>query len=315
MGKGTNFCPILFLLYTKPLLDSIDRQKIQNQSFADDTQLYRSSKASNSQAAINELQNCIHGIRGWMSKNKLKLNDEKTEALLFHTKSSFTTSQKPASILVGQSDIDFSPSARNLGYMITDDMSLDTHITHICRTAYISIRQISSIRKFLTIQATKTLVCAFVLSRLDYCNALLSGCPQHLIDKLQKVQNAAARLILQARKREHITPLLHSLHWLPIQARIDYKLSVLCYNFFSGSSPHYLSSTLTVYTPRRTLRSSSDTLTLDVPRVRSAKFGERSFSYCASKTWNSLPLQIRSIQTLTAFKKALKTHLFRKYLE
>ena len=313
--QGSVLGPVLFLLYTKPLLDSIDEKNIQNQSFADDTQLYRSSKPSDTQTAISELQNCIHGIRGWMTNNKLKLNDEKTEALLFHTKSSFSSNQKPSSILVGNSDISFSSSARNLGYMISNDMTLDNHITHICRTAYIAIRQISSIRKFLTIHATKTLVCSFILSRLDYCNALLSGCPQHLIDKLQKVQNSAARLILQARKREHITPLLHTLHWLPIQARIDYKLSVLCYNFFSNSSPTYLSSILTVYKPKRTLRSSTDTLTLEVPRVRSVRFGERSFTFCASKQWNSLPLEIRRIPTCAAFKKSLKTFLFRKYLE
>ena len=116
------------------------------------------------------------------------------------------------------------------------------------------------------------------------------------------LQNSAARLILQARKREHITPLLHTLHWLP-------------YNFFSNSSPTYLSSILTVYKPKRTLRSSTDMLTLEVPRVRSVRFGERSFTFCASKQWNSLPLEIRRIPTCAAFKKSLKTFLFRKYLE
>ena len=128
--------------------------------------------------------------------------------------------------------------------MITEDMSLESHISHTCRTAYISIRQISTIRKYLTTQATKTLVCAFVLSRLDYCNALLSGCPQYLLQKLQKVQNSAARLILKAKKYDHAKPLLHKLHWLPIQARIEYKLSVHCHNFFFNESPHYLSSIL-----------------------------------------------------------------------
>ena len=312
--QGSVLGPVLFLMYTKPLLDSIDSQNISNQSFADDTQLYGSSKPEHALHTINSLENCIHGIRGWMLENKLKLNDEKTEAILFHAKSLLTDSL-PSSITVGTSQIDFSTSARNLGYIITDDMSLNAHISHTCRTAYIAIRQISTIRKYLTIEATKTLVCSFVLSRLDYCNSLLAGCPQHLIDKLQKVQNSAARLIFQARKHEHITPLLHSLHWLPIHARINYKLSVLCHNFFYDSSPHYLSTILTVYTPRRTLRSSSDSLTLDVPRVRSTRFGERSFSYAASKQWNSLPAELRATSSITAFKRSLKTHLFRKHFD
>ena len=222
-----------------------------------------------------------------MSENKLKLNDDKTEAILFHSKSSFAKNQKPGAILVGNSQIHFSNSARNLGFMITEDMSLDTHISHTCRTAYTAIRQISTIRQYLTIQATKTLVCAFVLSRLDYCNSLLSGCPQYLLYKLQKVQNSAARLVLQARKHDHATPLLRKLHWLPIQARIEYKLSVLCHNFFIDSSPHYLSSILSVYTPKRTLRSASDKLILSVPKINTSRFGECSFSYCAAKQWNS----------------------------
>ena len=312
--QGSVLGPVLFLMYTKPLLDSIEAQNISNQSFADDTQLYGSSKPEHAQQTINEIQTCIQGIRGWMLENKLKLNDEKTEAILFHSKS-LLAHQLPSSISVGSIQIDFSVSARNLGYIISDDMSLHAHISHICRTAYTAIRQISTIRKFLTTEATKTLVCSFVLSRLDYCNSLLAGCPQHLINKLQKVQNCAARLILQARKHDHITPLLHTLHWLPIQSRINYKLSVICHNFFYGSSPHYLSSGLTVYKPTRTLRSSSDTLTLVVPRVRSTRFGERSFSYCAPKQWNSLPADLRAISSVAAFKRALKTHLFKQYFD
>ena len=192
-------------------------------------------------------------------------------------------------------------------------MSLDAHISHICRTAYIAIRQISSIRQYLTLHATKILVCSFVLSRLDYCNSLLSGCQQQHINKLQKVQNSAARLVTQTRKRNHITPVLHSLHWLPVQARIEYKLAVLCHNFFSGSLPHYLSSCLTVYHPSRNLRSSSDHRVLVKPSVRTKAFGERSFSFSAPLVWNSLPLSLRHIETVAAFKRALKTFLFRKY--
>ena len=312
--QGSVLGPVLFLMYTKPLLDSIDKQNILNQSFADDTQLYGSSKPEHAQQTISTIQNCIQGIRGWMLENKLKLNDEKTEALLFHSKS-LLTQNLPSSITVGTVQIDFSVSARNLGYIISDDMTLNAHISHICRTAYTAIRQISTIRKYLTVEATKTLVCSFVLSRLDYCNSLLAGCPQHLINKLQKVQNSAARLILQARKHDHITPLLHALHWLPVYARINYKLSVLSHNFFYGSSPSYISNALTVYTPRRTLRSSADTLTLDVPRIHTARFGERSFSYAASKQWNSLPAELRAIQSSAAFKQKLKTYLFKKHYD
>ena len=312
--QGSVLGPILFLMYTKPLLKSIDQQNIQNQSFADDTQLYRSSAPSEVSLSINNIQTCIQGVRGWMTDNRLKLNDDKTEAILFHTKNSFNSSPKPDSIQVGSTSIPFSPSARNLGFIITEDMSLDAHITQTCRTAYTAIRQISTIRHYLSVSATKTLVCAFVLSRLDYCNSLLSGCPQYIIKKLDRVQNSAARLVMQARKHDHITPILRTLHWLPVHARIEYKIAVLCHNFFCDSSPHYLSSCLSVYVPRRSLRSSGDSRILATPRFRT-KLGHRSFSCSAPEIWNALPHSIRHISSPNSFKTALKTHLFRKYLE
>ena len=156
-----------------------------------------------------------------MNQNKLKLNDDKTEALLIHTKQSFNRVSTPVSLRVGDAHVQFSSSARDLGFIITENMALDAHVSNVCRSAYYAIRQISSIRPYLTIEATKTLVSAFVLSRLDYCNSLLGNCPKFLIDKLQRVQNSAARLVFRVGKRRHITPLLRALHWLPVQARIQ----------------------------------------------------------------------------------------------
>jgi len=250
-----------------------------------------------------------------MTHNKLKLNDDKTEALLVHSSRSFSSSVKPSSIHVGNADVLFSSSARNLGFIMSDTMSLETHITNICRSAYIAIRQISTIRQFLTIEATKTLVCALVLSRIDYANSLLAGCPKQILDKLQKVQNSAARLVLKAKKRDHVTPLLRTLHWLPVQARIEYKLSTICHNFFfSTSSPAYISDILSVYTPSRQLRSSADKHTLIIPKIRTKSYGERAFAYAGPKQWNSLPQNIRQVESSCSFKRALKTHLFHQYL-
>ena len=90
--------------------------------------------------------------------------------------------------------------------------SMEKHVINVCRSVYTEIRRISNIHHYLTGDATETLLCAFVLSKLDYCNSLLSGSPKHLLDKLQKVQNSAARLVFKARKHEHIKPLLQKLH-------------------------------------------------------------------------------------------------------
>ena len=125
---------------------------------------------------------------------------------------------------------------------------MELHKKNVCRSAYPELRRITTIRHLLSSDPTKTPVSAFVLSRLDYCNSFLSGCPNHLLEKLQQVRNSAARLVLKAHKRDHVSPLLSTLHWLPIQARIEYKLSTLSHSFFSDTTPVYLSD-LRVYCP------------------------------------------------------------------
>ncbi len=140
-------------------------------------------------------------------------------------------------------------------------------------------------------------------SRLDYCNALLGGCPASSINKLQIVQNAAARVLTRSRKYDHITPILQSLHWLPIKFRISYKILLLAYKALNYLAPVYLTNLLSRYNPTRSLRSQNSGL-LVVPRIaKSTKGG----SYLAPKLWNSLSDNVRGSDTLSLFKSRLKT--------
>ena len=152
------------------------------------------------------------------------------------------------------------------------------------------------------------------LGLISYCNSLLSGCPKCLLEKPQKVQSSAARLVLKAHKRSHVSPLFRTSHWLPIQARIEFKLSTLCHSFFSDTASVYLSDLLLVYSLSRQLRSPSDSGTLRILHIKTKTFGHRSFSHAVPSVWNSLPHEIRHIQSTTAFKTVLKTHLFKSYL-
>ena len=192
---------------------------------------------------------------------------------------------------------------------------MEKHVTNVCRSTYVEIRRISDIRYYLTTDATKTCVCAFVLSKLDYCNSLLSSCPNQLLNKLQKVQNSAARLVFKARKQEHMKPLLQKLHWLPVHLRIQYKISTLCYDSFSETYPLYQSELLTVYCPSRQVRSILDTKTFHITLTKTETFGERAFSFTGPKQWNSLPYDVRYSPSLLSFKKALKTYLFKSAYE
>ncbi len=175
---------------------------------------------------------------------------------------------------------------------------------------YYQLHCIGRIRRYLDKESTKRLVHALVLSRLDGCNSLLYGLPL-LLGKLQRVQNACARVILRRGKYEHVTPMLMELHWLPIDRRVQFKILVLTFKCLHGLAPQYLSELVVTYNPARNLRS-ADRLLLEQPRVRT-KVGERAFSHAAPSLWNRLPLSVRQCTSVEQFKGTLKTHFFREH--
>ncbi len=150
---------------------------------------------------------------------------------------------------------------------------------------------------------------AFMTSRLDYCNALLGGCPASSINKLQVVQNAVARVLTRSGKYDHITPILQSLHWLPIKYCISYKILLLTYKALNGLAPAYLTSP-SISLQSIMLPKVANSGLLVVPRIAKSTKGGRAFSYLAPKLWNSLHDNVRGSDTLSLFKSRLKTHLF-----
>ena len=241
-----------------------------------------------------------------MTENQLKLNDDKTEALFFPFSSSLkpSTVPLPDSITLGSHNTPFSDSTRNFGFILDSKLSMKKHIIKICQTAYFELKRISSICRFLTEDATKTLVTSYILSRLLYCNCLLMGTPNSVIQHPQKIQNFAARLVLLAPRHHHSTPLLEKLHWLPISESIKYKVACMCFSAINGSGSAYLSELLHVYTPSCTQRSSS---------ARRKTHGFGTSSCFGPHIWNSLPQDLRHCSTLSSFEAKLKTFLFSQY--
>ena len=261
--------------------DIIGNQSVNRQLFTDDTWLQKSAPLSGVTNLTKELNACTDDINIWMTENQLKLNDDKTKVLLFP----FSSSLKPSivslsdSITLRSHNIPFSDSARNLGFILDSKLSMK-HLIKICQTAYYEFKRISSIRRFLTEDATKTLVTSYILSRLNYCNYLLMGTHNSVIQLLQKIQNFVARLVLLVPRHHYSTPLLENLHWL-FQNEIyfiKYKVACMCFSAINGSCPVYLSELLHDYTPSRTLRSSSDTSMLEIQQYKRKTHGFLTFS-------------------------------------
>ena len=147
-----------------------------------------------------------------------------------------------------------------------------------------------------------------------YCfayHALLLGLPKNLLQKLQYVQNSAARLIMGTNKRDHIRPVLKKLHWLPIDNRIVFKILLLTFKARAKLAPQYIQDLINDYTPQRNLRSGSKCL-LETPNFNLESYGKRAFSVAAPRLWNSLPMELKTSTSIDIFKKKLKTYLFKQ---
>lgn len=188
-------------------------------------------------------------------------------------------------------------------------LTFERHITDVCRSAYYQLRVISKIRHSITKDACRMLVQSLVISKLDFQNALYVSLPDKFVKRLQRVQNYAARLICCKSRRDHITPVLRELHWLPVRHRISYKILVLVYQCIHKMAPVYLQELIQVYAPSRHLRSANQLL-LKVPRVR-YRSSERAFTVAGPALWNDLPVDVRQSSSLLTFKRRLKTHLFK----
>ena len=187
--------PLLFTLYTSEYFEIIKYHLPMIHCYTDDSQVYISfspNDRAEQLAVVKNMEDCIRDIRFWMLNNDLKFNDDKTEFLIIGSSQQLEKLDN-ISIRVGDSDIHPVPLARNLGCWFDSRLS----ITKLCASSFYYIYNIRRIRKYLSRQSTEILVHAFITSRLDYCNGLLYGLPDCLLNKLQRVQNACARLIFR----------------------------------------------------------------------------------------------------------------------
>ena len=151
-----------------------------------------------------------------------------------------------------------------------------------------------------------------MIGRIDYCNSILYGLPEVHVNKLQRVQNSAARLITYTPRTYHITPVLKTFHWLPVKHRVLFKIAILTFKSIYGQSPEYLRELINIRSNTQYNLRSNNGLFLTFPTIKTRKtLGDRAFCVAAPTAWNNLPESIRKEQDFKKFKSLLKTFLFK----
>lgn len=310
--QGSVLGPVEFVAYTEDVVELFDQHEVNHHMYADDQHIYLHTIPDSASTALTRLAGCFADLSGWCASRRLQLNAAKTELIWFGSRAMLRRlTGDNRSLSIGSVVVDSVDVVRDLGVLLDSEMTMKQHINHVVSVGYYHLRRLRQLRRHITQDVMKQLVFSLILCRIDYCNSILIGLPACSIAPLQRLQNAAARLVMGLRARDHVTSALASLHWLPVHFRIMYKVALTMFYIHTNQCPAYLSNIvipLHSNPSRQRLRSSAGTDYL-IPRTRT-KLGERSFSVAGPTTWNSLPETVRAVTDTTAFKRVLKTHFF-----
>ena len=265
----------------------------------------------NSETGLSTLSACSSAVQTWYHTNQLLLNADKSEVVVLGTSNQLKNSASLRSVSVAGTSLHVSTQMKSLGVTLDSHLTFSTHVNNVVKSCNYHTRAIRHVRHLLTDTTAQSLACCLINSRLDYCNALLYRAPASAINKLQRAQNNAARVVLQAGHTASSTPLLQQLHWLPVRQRITYKLGLITYKTKTSGLPAYLNQHLFPRAPPRCTRSAS--LPLLEQHRTTTEFARRAFSHAAPSVWNNLPADVLTSTSLPDFKRKLKTHLFREY--
>uniref|UniRef100_A0A8D2KSV3 Reverse transcriptase domain-containing protein n=1 Tax=Varanus komodoensis TaxID=61221 RepID=A0A8D2KSV3_VARKO len=307
--QGSILSPLLFNIYMKPLGEVIRRCGLRNHQYADDTHLYLSF-STNPGEAVAVLNRCLAEVMEWMRANKLKLNPDKTEVLLVGG-SGFR--EGGFDLVLNGVTLPLRDKVRSLGVLLDPELSLEAQVTAVARSAFLQL--INQLRPYLEYDCLATVTHALVTSHLDFCNTLYVGLPLKTVRTLQLVQNRAARLLTGTGRYVHMTPVLRQLHWLPIEARAQFKVLIMTYKALNGLGPGYLNERLRLYMPDHPLRSAGESLLREpsMKEIRRVSTRRRAFSVVAPNLWNSLPKEVRLAPLLLVFRRQVKTFLFKHH--
>ena len=274
--QGSVLGPILFTLYTAPVADVITSSGV-NYQYADDTQLFYALTASEIDTSLTVVEDCSRTVKRWFLENDLLLNADKSEVMFVGTAAQLQKTDHIQSVNVADAALPVSRKLKSLGVVLDRHLNFSDHVITVARACNYHIWALRHIRHLLTEDIAHTLACSIVTSKLDYCNAVLHGVPLKNVAVLQRVQNNLAQVVLQKPKTAHATPLLKSLHWLPVDKRIQYKMILMTYKVKVSKTPDYLSKLISERTSSAPMTLRSSVKNIAAPKVYQDKLRRSGF--------------------------------------
>ena len=308
--QGTILGPLLFVIYIHDIVLIAEKYGLHIELYADDSQWYMGfSPLSERSETVQKVQMCMSEVKSWMASNFLKVNFDKTDVIFLSNQLSHSIFLGNISCTIEGKEFINNPnqSVKSLGVQLDNSLSMKNMVMNCVKNCYFNLKKLGGIRNNLSKYDKLTMVKSYVISHLDYCNALYAHLSKTLLMKLQKVMDACVRFIFNLPIRSDVEVSAKSVHLLPIKSRIKYKLCLITYKVLNGEAPSYLDEIVDLKIPTNIgmqLRSTLDTIILELPEF------ENTIKYQMAKSWNSLPFELRNCRKIETFKRQLKAHYF-----
>jgi hypothetical protein len=303
--QGSILGPLLFTLYINDLPNALTKTKVV--LYADDTAIFYASKD------ISEIQQVLtedlRRAQNWLDSNKLTLNTSKTKTMLFGTPQRL---RKGLSLKVETDGhtLEHVSNFKYLGAWFDNSLTWENHINKMFSKVSQRLGVLKRVRPYLSTDTSKLLYNALVLPLLDYVDVVWSNCGTTMFDRVQRLQNRAARIILRCHPRTHRVDMLKSLNWLTCKERSNLHKATIYFKIIHGQAPTYLNNFITRVDQIHKYNTRSNSKNNMFIQSTKSNSGKRSFTYSGAILWNSLPTTVKNCQTVPTFNTAHVKHIY-----